>query len=264
MRKRGASHIEIIIAFVIFISFLVFMYVIIEPILKTPSGKESTLSSLRERVLDYLSADITTYSLNVVKDIQNPQGCVLVDTSSINPEDLVARVKAVEGGGSWELGNYHFNPETNKLSLYYDPESDTSYNIYYSDIFYYNGYGDICTEDELAECGAQGEGDACFETNYIDRENVVYTENINDLVEITYPKPDNDEEWNIIRGELGIPVNNYFWFSFEDQDGNLLEPAQPTIAEEIEVYSETIPVDYVNEDIDLDNKLKGFLTIKIW
>jgi hypothetical protein len=54
MNKRG-SHVDVIISFIIFVSFIVFSYVLLQPTLTTQQNKESIASSIESSLVNNLS-----------------------------------------------------------------------------------------------------------------------------------------------------------------------------------------------------------------
>lgn len=60
--KKGSAHIEVILSFVIFISFLVFLLIMFRP-LKLFSSSSSILDVTKTKILDYVSTDLSVISL---------------------------------------------------------------------------------------------------------------------------------------------------------------------------------------------------------
>ena len=61
MNKRG-SHVGVILSFAIFITFMVFLYFIIEPAIRIQGDKQNILDNLERELLEKFSANLTTYT----------------------------------------------------------------------------------------------------------------------------------------------------------------------------------------------------------
>ena len=63
--KRGnkkGSHIGMMLSLAIFVTFVVFLFSILQPIIKTRQNKQLDLESLRTELVEMLGSDLTTYS----------------------------------------------------------------------------------------------------------------------------------------------------------------------------------------------------------
>ncbi len=70
MNKRG-SHVGMMISFVIFITFLVFLYSILQPVIKTRQDKELVLDSLKTELLNMLNETTSVTEINELADRYN-------------------------------------------------------------------------------------------------------------------------------------------------------------------------------------------------
>ena len=67
MKKRG-THVGIVLSFVIFITFLVFLYSIVEPVIRVQRDKESLLDYLRIELIRRFSANLTTATISITTE----------------------------------------------------------------------------------------------------------------------------------------------------------------------------------------------------
>ena len=77
--KRGASHLGFVLAFVIFVMFLIFMYSAVEPMLKTQSDKQALIESLKlsfVKNLDENGEDVTITTVTNTTTITSQQDCI--------------------------------------------------------------------------------------------------------------------------------------------------------------------------------------------
>ncbi len=85
MNKKG-SHVGMMLSFVIFVTFLVFLYSVLSPVVKTEQDKKLVLDSLILEMVEILNSDYT--------------------------------------GGSIKTSNYDFSTELNTLANRYDTNYD--------------------------------------------------------------------------------------------------------------------------------------------
>ena len=67
MKKRNklGSHVGMIISFVIFITFIVFLYTVVKPAITTGEDKQTILSALEMQILENISANLTTATVQI-------------------------------------------------------------------------------------------------------------------------------------------------------------------------------------------------------
>jgi len=73
--KRGTSHLGFVLSFVIFLTFLLFMYAMIEPVLKIQPGKETLLNDVKNKIVGEFEAD----PLNKKLSSTSPIGSALLN-----------------------------------------------------------------------------------------------------------------------------------------------------------------------------------------
>ena len=96
MEKRGISHIEFIISFIIFITFVAFAIFLFNP-LKETNVTSSALPFTVNEIIKNTSVDLTTYSIKINKNAIPPnQKIIAVDIPNI-PAEEQARVESYTG-----------------------------------------------------------------------------------------------------------------------------------------------------------------------
>ena len=68
--KRG-SHVGMVLSFVIFITFIFFLYVVFEPSLKPQNEKEIILDNLELNLLNYVKTDLTEVTISTSNHLQD-------------------------------------------------------------------------------------------------------------------------------------------------------------------------------------------------
>lgn len=257
--KRGASHLGFVLAFVIFVMFLIFMYSAVEPVIKTKLSKEAVLENLKlnfERHLEENGESITIMTL--------------VNTSAITSMQKCINLRSIIGSSTNEIPSTYVT--TNSL-LIKDSEGK---NFNYSD----QGSGDLriggWPAGHLKNNGYELKVYYSGKFNYINGETQTGCDPTSDyIVESLKEEPshvfdstiaDSKSYYESLGGydnlkfDLGIPSGMDFTFSFDFLNGTVIEP-ESVIVPNTDVYTRTFPVEYLDSDANL--KI-GLLNVKIW
>ena len=246
MKKKG-SHVEMVISFVIFIGFLLFFYIIIEPAIDTATDEEYLLDSLEINIINYFSDDVRSYDLTFTLneadcDENSISNCVEINLSP-NNESLF-----------FNYENYKYqNNYPNNLSIWCGDCNEDSYTLFFSDYF--------SEENSGSECIAHKLDANCYKLKSRSSDEHIFKSRIEEL-KILYETIGLENE---IRDELSIPEDNWFWFELTDNSGSsIISPEESNIPEDVNVYSREIPITYIDEAQNPEDKEVGFLLIKIW
>jgi len=242
MKKRG-SHVGVVLSFVIFITFIVFLYSIIEPAIKTPKEKQFILNNLKDMLIENSSETITATTINV-SDINPNKDCinlpnVLTDIIGEGKEnELLIKNNSdnilsyrVQGQGLLIEVGYNFN---GFLKIYYSNSIERSPE--------FSGGGCHPVTDNDFTIGTVRTYENTFESKIID---------------LTQEYEDNYED---LKERLGVPDENDFGFSLLDSNYYLINETSETLPSTT-VYVEEFLIQYVDEN---GNILSGFLIIRIW
>lgn len=246
MYKKG-SHVEIVLSFVIFITFLTFLYIVLEPAVKTPTSKESLLEIIKPNLIDYISEEVSSYTLTL--DFENANcdydklgsSCFIIQPS---PEQKNAFVK--------EKDKENYKNENGKLSISCEGTCDNgdSFAVFFADEF---------NEGKLSCVDDYGIGENCYSIIFQKTKEYIFKSKVEEL------KEEYNENINILKKDLGVSNSNGFWFNFTDNNKKqIIAPEKPEIIDGVDVYLEEIPVSYIGDDKDPENKQSGFLEIMIW
>jgi len=255
MRGKGGSHVGMILSFVIFITFIVFLYSVVKPAINTGTDKKSILSSLETQVIKNVSSNLTSTTVQINN---NPnKNCVvfanLLTALGVQPpyplivkNDLEAVQEAYAGSVGAEFGGLKIDNRNKKNNVY-----DSFFNVYYSTNF--NG---LTTKDGLN----------CQILNYdINSNTGDYTIGSVTLTKyafenkINYLKDYYTANYDQLKTYLKIPPGNEFGFGFVKSDGTKTEVG--TAPEKASVYADEIPVQYVDANANI---LSGFINLKVW
>ena len=126
LNKKG-SHVAVIISFVIFVTFLFFIYVALEPAVKSKQAREQFLSSSKDALFSNFSVNITYASINIDDDFDiDGEDCLrITGLSQIMPAGLDGSnifVKDSSGaavGFSWDEGDNSIEVEEENSNRFF-------------------------------------------------------------------------------------------------------------------------------------------------
>jgi len=231
--KNAATHIGVVLSFVIFITFLTFMYsILIEPTINK-EDKQSVLENLKNKLMRNISEELITASITVNNTVDS---CIrlgnLINELGVNSK-IIVKDELENNQQVYVLGN--------DLEISRDNSSNEFFKIYNS--------------VEFQTASNVGES-PCNSANYIKGlvkvEEYVFETKIIDFVD--YYRTNYES----LKNDLKISTGSDFGFSFIYPNKTTIQTTKETTAS---IYATEIPVQYVNEDADI---LLGTLNIRIW
>ena len=239
MKKRG-SHVGMVLSFVVFITFLVFLYSVVEPAIKTQKDEKAILNYLRTELIKKISANLTGVSV------------IIDETVSSNCVQLENFTNEAEIGSKLIVKNNSGNIFTAKISgnnLFVDRESSGNifFKIYFSEEF------EETEEGTMEGCEILNKETGGYKIGLIRTEKNIFEVKIIELI----GKYNSDYE--ILKNELKIPSGNDFGFGFICNNGTVIETGEKDLSTNI--YTEETPITYIDEDASI---LSGFIKTKIW
>lgn len=243
-RNRSGSHVGIMLSFVIFITFLIFLYTIIKPVTDTGTDKRTTLEYLKLVIMENVSANFTSTSIQINESANPNKDCIIVEglllPPGLNPPPYII-VKNEEG--SMEDIYYDAQGYAN-LKIDREDRDMTFFRIYNSPEFPLIG-------DETLNCDSVGIDEYKF--GLIKSDTYLFEENLEELI-LEY-----DEDYEGLKEGLNIPDEIDFGFNFTKSDGTSESVGEaPQTAN---VYADDIPIQYIDSNANI---LPGNLKIKIW
>ena len=235
-RKKGATHVEMIISFVIFLSFLIFILVAFSP-LKIFSKSSTNLDITKEIILESVSVNLSTFSLKINSTTYSDitEGCVNADFDS----SLVQ--------GKWimkEQGGEIVSATIENDNLYFDK----------SGMFY-----KLHSSEELQERAAGTSG--CYN---LDKENytlgVERTYNKISLIKLNQFFIDYNSDYEQIRDNLSLR-NDFNVFILNSSGVVEHFKAEVNKPEGVEVQAVNIPIEILDENLTLNPYI---MNIQVW
>lgn len=234
MEKRG-THIGVVISFMVFVTFLFFLYAIVQPAIETRNEKQVPLDSLEREVLSEVSASLTTIS-------------VFVDLS---------------GSGCFILKNFMTKTEINENIIVID-DSGTTFNSYVSGsgLLIDPGRSDLLLKVRVSEefDPISSSGSACtdvYEDDYtiglVKTKEYVFSSRMENLISVY------NAGYSTARSLLKVSSNDDFGLSFTYNNGTVIRTREINIS--ASVYAKDISVQYINDDA---HEVSGVINIEIW
>ena len=247
MKKRG-THVGVIISFAIFITFMLFLVIILEPAIRTQQNREIYLDHLKLALDQRFIGELNTLTLNV--SIESGQDCISL-------KDIVDPIEE-EG---MDITHLIIKNELDEILNYTDKNKDlqvgtgSSYRgflkVYYSENFNTS----YCqTEQECGLIGCSPQND--YTIKVIKIYNETFEPKINEIIQWYM---DNYDE---LKSDLKIPPGLEFEFGieFENSEGYIVEASQ-SVPSNKNIYVQETPILYIDQ---WGNYKPGTLTLKVW
>jgi hypothetical protein len=228
--SKKASHVGIVLSFIIFMSFLVFLMYIIEPGIKIKEDKQSILDSVKYALIKKISTQVTTIT---IYDESVDAECLKVDLSGLNisKSNILVKDKNNKILDSTLKGDF--------LTFSKGSESDKLIFIFLSTQEFINttNTNEVCQSTKIKSLKKE---DLIFEKTIIN----------------TIDKYENN--YNDFKEELGISRTINFGFSFTYPNQTTIRTSKKT--GDI-VYANEIPIFYINDKAEINS---GNIVVRVW
>jgi len=238
MNKRG-SHVGMILSFVVFMSFLIFLFSVLEPVVKTEKDKQFLLSFLGEALENNFSTMLNASLINIDEDFVFGGGsCLKLDNSEgkINGEKLVVK-DDVKNNLSYYISGDFFYVEKGV------GENEKFFKVYYSEEF-------ASASSVLEGCDEVGEN---YEVSLLPKKEYIFEGNVLVLLE------QHNTDYETLKEDFNVPADSEFGFSFTYENGTIIGTEDKEV--QTNIYVNEIPVQYVDEVANISS---GFISVKVW
>ncbi|MEK6898333.1 MAG: hypothetical protein AABX28_03175 [Nanoarchaeota archaeon] len=254
-RKRG-THVGVVLSFVIFVTFLIFIYSILGTKIQNQTSKQNVLDNLRTKLLieNFLSSSsVEILTINLIPGTHGAaKDCIQFNIVSTNLEDIInentkdhLKIKNESG----ETLDYLFLGSQNNIRISpVNSEQNAVLKIYYSQ--------KITSNEESSISGCKNIDNDRIIRGEIREETWIFESGITSLID-RY-EADCGES---LKTEFGVSEGSNFWFSFELADETIIQPACREIPNTLNVYAARVPVVYLDENA---NTLSGFINLIVW
>ena len=236
MKNKKASHVGIILSFVIFVTFLVFLFSILGSPLKLPSNKEPLIDYLNVEMFKRFSANLTI--LTITPGNTGASDCIRINNNDLEFQDLYAVVKDKNGV------SVSSKPDKGPtLDIDLSGEKDF-FRIYYSEEILTSSGNPTCNSPYIL---------VTEDISSIRESQYFYKKKITDFID-TY-----DSEYDNYKILLNLPLDNEFGLSFNDSNGDTITKGDTDSA--VDIFSREIPIQYFDESANINS---GFINIRVW
>ena len=227
-KNKKGSHLGIVFSLIIFVSFLVFLYIIAAPGLVFQKDKTLAMEQLKVKLPQSFSADLTEIT---VSSPDGEVGCFKITSTNFGTYYIVKN-KAGEIVPSFLQGS----------TLEINTDLDEFYKVYSSEQnLGYTGSGLGTCSIIIGTIESSKTSKKVFETKIVEFIDI-YGDDYEDLKE-----------------SLNIAFETDFSFKFTDKDDVTVGP--DITDKTLEVFVEEIPLEYVDAEANLN---LGILTISVW
>ena len=236
MSKRG-SHVGVVLSFIIFISFLLFLYpLLIKPVVEANKENQYLLDGLKTKLTEEVSAELTISSVEV--DTSTNKNCIEL-RNFISATEINSNIIVKNQDGKVQQGSV----SGNSLRINRENDNDVFFKVSYSEEFKE-------VNDQISNCKTIQENN--YEIGLVRTEKYVFETKIINLTK------EYEINYESLKTILGLPSGNEFDFSFIYNNKTSIG-----IKKEVStsIYAKEIPVQYVNKKGDI---LLGNINIRIW
>lgn len=233
-KNKKGSHLGVILSLVFFVGFLVFLYFITGPMIKTQKDKQFVVDYLEVKLAEQFSSNLRVVNINTEGA---PQNCIQL-SNFINDVGIDAQVIVKNSEGDIQTSNVIGEDlEIDRSSV-----ADVFFQIYYS--------------GEFENAGSQAT-DPCNQRTYsvesMTTNQEVFETKITETID--YYNDNYDE----LKEGLKIPAESEFSFEFTRKDGTRVSPQEKDTY--LESYVEEVSVKYVDAQANIN---PGTLKIIVW
>lgn len=240
MSQRKGTHIGVVLSFVIFMTFIIFLYIIVQPAIKL-DDKQNFLEYIEGEIIGKSSTDLT--SVSVAVDKTNPKTCIQF-LDFFNKTEIGNRIIARNDAGN--VLQTRISGDGKNLFIV-KSEEDDFIKVHESNEF------DIAETGVINPCQQLSEGKGGYNLGLIKTNKQIFETKIIKLMN------DYNNNYETLKEELGVAPGSEFGFSFTYSDGIIIKTGEKNIS--VSVYVNEIPIQYISKDAARE---PGFLNIKAW
>jgi hypothetical protein len=231
--NKKASHVGVILSIVIFVGFLLFMFIILDPSVRTGKDPSSIINSVKLNFKEQASANLTT--LIITNNSFPSYGCLKIDNSEIGTSGLNPYVEDIEGNP------VYFIESENYLEVDLSGNKKT-YVVYYSEEEFSEPPAGVCNSPENEE----------YFLNSLKTKQEIFESRILQLIFLA------ESDYENIRELLAIPIDVEMGFGFSYENGTKIETHDHS---SLDVFVDEEAIDYISKEGEVR---PGTLIIKLW
>lgn len=231
IKNKKGSHVGVVLSFGIFVTFLIFLYIAIEPALQTKQEQTLLINKLRPQIIDKVSTNFTTMTI-----------------SNSSADDCI------------RIGDYEYADMNSTIVL--DPQGDViSSNVSDGDLyiessleeFYKIHSADVQLDTQSFDTSTCGTTASSYERGINRKQNEISEQKTLDLID------EYDYNYSNIKKEFNVPDTKNFGIDFIHSNGTLVKANATNFTRDI--FIKDFSIQYFDGNAE---KKGGFLRIRIW
>ncbi len=246
MKNRNGSHVGMMVSFAMFITFITFMYAILQPAVQTGGDKEVILNYIGNMILANVSANLTKIRINIDANPLPINTCINLSDLFLYTHTAPTNRTLVKNSTGDVQPSYFSLDNPGDLQINRTLNSITLLTVYISQNLNQTPESPVVCEDLTINGG--------YDIQVVTLDDYIFKESIESLNESYF------YIYERLKGQLGIPAENEFGFIFRMEDDTNITAMHEQIIR-TDTYVKEIPIQYVDEQADIKS---GFITIKIW
>ncbi|SRR3972149_3598933 len=237
MNNKKGSHVGFVISFVLFVTFIIFVYVILSSRVDFGQEKANSLSYVKAEIINRVSENLTSVSIAIGQ--QNPQSCVQL-TDFFSKTGLGDRFVVADDSGnvlpSGKGGNDLFIERNNNLF----------FRVYGSEEFNSSG-------GALNNCQPLNENSQGYILGLSRDSREIFESKVLELFE------NYTENYEALKIDMKISSVDEFGFRFTYSNGTEIKIPEKNVT--INVYADRTAVQYIKADATRES---GFIDTIVW
>ncbi len=239
-RDKKGSHVGVMISFVIFVTFLVFLYTLVQPALRVPKDQKVELDNLEMAIISEASSNLTTMTISLVGSVSS--NCITL-TGFTGSMGITTNVVAKDK--SDELENTSIpSSGSGDIQINRNSNTDNFFKLYYSKDLPENSV-------ESLSCQALSESSG-YTLGITKNEEFVFESKMLDMI-------NNYQFYDTLRNTLKVPANLDFGFGLTYENGTYVGTDNGNITTSI--FIKDTSIQYIDSE---GNKRTGFVKTEIW
>ena len=229
--KKAASHIEIVLSFVIFVGFLIFLFAIFQP---TKIGKKSEIiiDNLERSFKERVSSQLYFFTINTNESI----GCFIIEYALNDNQKVIVK----------DSSRKTLNANSSASEIFINGENNNFFFIYISQDFNEN-------EGSFFECRKLEK--TAYNVGLLRNYDVVSYKALEEL------KTEYDNNYERLKSGMNIPNSQNFAFIIKDVSGTEIISGRKRLSKAREVFAREIPIELAEPNGDTRIAI---LNLQIW
>ena len=243
MKNKRGSHVGMIISFVIFITFIVFLYSVVKPAINTGEDKKTILSAIETQILNNISANFTSASVQLNSQTNPHQNCITLVNFLSFSQFFTPNIILQNSLNQVENTYSNYGSGLADIMINRKSTNDLFFKVYYSKEFSQLG-------STTTSCASLSD----YSIGSVTTDNYVFQKEVTRFMNYY-----NASTYQQLKDYLKLPGGNEFGFGFIKSDGTSISVGTPPTS--AQVFVDNVPVQYVDSNANI---LSGFINIKVW